>query len=252
MSSGGGSSKAQKQTQIAEPWAPSQPGLKQSIADATKLYNQGGLSVDYPDMTVAPRSPETTDYWSMTADRARQGSPLNAQAGGYVSDVLGGKYLNAQAPGFQTVLDRTRAGVNANYGAKGRYGSQAHDRAVGDSLGALEYQNYARERGVMDTAAGMAPNIAAQDYFDLGKLGQVGAERTAFGQQLVDDQASRQQWEQSKRANAIALYQSLLGGQYGGTNTAYVPQQGVNPWLIGGGAAAQLGGSLLSNPGLFS
>lgn len=244
----GGGSKTQKTKQTSEPWGPSQEGLKQSISDATGLYGAGGLTFDFPTNTVAPLSPETQDYWGLTAARAQSGSPLNDASQDYITGQIRGDNLTGETPGFQTVIDRTRNAVNANYGAKGRYGSVAHDRGVGDAVGQLLFQNYNMERGYQDSAARFAPTLAAQDYFDLGQLGQVGKERQAYAQALTDEEAARQQWEQQKQANAIALYQSLLAGDMGGQTTGYAPGQSTNPWLLGLGAATSLGGSFLGNP----
>lgn len=249
MPSSGG--KAQKQTTISEPWKPSQGGLVQSLVDAKKLYDSGGLTVNYPDTTVAPLAPEQGQAWSGIAQRAQGGNPLLGQSQGYVGDVLSGKYLGADAPGLQETLDRVRRGVNENYSVRGRYGSGPHDDAVTSALAPYVFQNYARERGAMDTAAGMAPGLAREDYYDLDRLGQVGAERRGVMQEFVDDEAARQQWEQQEAANRIALYQSLLGGDYGGVTTAYAPGQRTNPWLLGLGAATSLGGSFLGNPGFL-
>lgn len=253
MPSSGGS-KSQKQTTTNEPWKPSQPGLKQSITDVMDLYNQGGLQIDYPGFdTVAPLAPETQQAWGGIAQRAQQGNPLLGQSQGYLSDVLAGKYLNADAPGFADVLSKTRDAVNASKSMTGRYGGDSHTAALGRELGGLTYQNYARERGIQDSAAALAPQIAQQDYFDLGQLAQVGQQRQNYLQSQIDDQVQRQQWEQQKAANAIGLYQSLLGGQFGGTTTAKMPGQGGTNWplaILGG--AAQLGGAYLGNPLAFA
>lgn len=247
----GGGSKTQKQTTVTEPWRPSQGGLIESITDAQNLYRSGGLQVDYPATTVAPVSPEQGLAWTGIAERAQAGNPLLGQAQGYAGDVLSGKYLNADAPGFSDVLGRTRDMVNANASAGSRYGSGTHQGALARELGGLEYQNYARERGIQDQMALAAPGLAREDYYDLDRLGQVGEERRGVMQEFVTDEAARQQWEQQKLANAIALYQSLLGGQMGGSTTARVPVQGQNPLLTGLGAAVSLGGSALGNPGFF-
>lgn len=251
MADTGGGGKTQKTESKVEPWGPSQPGLKQSIADATGLYNSGGLTVNYPTTTVAPVAPEQGLAWYGIAERAQAGSPLLDQSQGYLSDVLSGKYLTADAPGLQETLDRARRGVNENYSVKGRYGSGPHDDAVTSALAPYLFGNYARERGVMDTAAGMAPGQAREDYYDLDRLGQVGAERRGVAQEFVSDEAARQQWEQQQAANRIALYQQLLRGDLGGTTTAWQPGQSVNPWLLAGGAATSLAGSYLGAGGTF-
>lgn len=241
MDSGG--SKTQKQTTTAEPYKPSQPGLNQSIADVTKLYNSGGLQVDYPTTTVAGVAPEQGLAWKGIADRAQAGNPLLAQAQGHASDLIGGKYLGADAPGLQGTLDRIASGVKANYSMNGRYGSEAHDDATVSALSPFLFDNYQRERGAQDAAMGAAPGLAREDYYDLDRLGQVGTERRGVAQEFTDDEVARQQWDQQKMANAIALYQSLLGGNFGGSTTARVPV----PRTSAGTQIAGIGSSLLGS-----
>lgn len=244
-----GGSKTEKQTTVSEPWKPSQPGLKQSIGDATSLYNSGGLQVDYPTTTVAGVAPEQGLAWKGIADRAQTGNPLVGQSQGYVSDVIGGKYLGADAPGMDETLRRIRSGVNANKSALGRYGSEQHTDAVTSAISPFLFDNYQRERGLQQDAAGMAPGLAREDYHDLDRLNQVGTERRGVMQEFVTDEASRQQWEQQKMANAIALYQSLLGGNLGGTTSARVPVPGSNAAMQGVGIGASLLGSYLGAGG---
>lgn len=243
-----GGSKTDKQVTTQEPYKPSQPGLNQSIKDATALYNAGGLVVDYPRTTVAPVSPEMGLAWKGMTDRAMAGSPLLDKSQSYISDVLSGKYLTADAPGFADVMAKTRDAVKASKSMTGRFGGDSYDAALGRELGALQYANYARERGVMDNAASMAPNLAREDYYDLDRLLAVGDDRRGVAQEFVTDEASRQQWEQQKLANAIALYQSLLAGNMGGTTTARVPTQGTNWPMAILGTAAQVGSAALGNP----
>lgn len=250
MPSSGGS-RSQRQTTVTEPWRPSQPMYIESILDAQDLYRQGGLSFDYPDLTVAPLSPETGQAWAGTAARARAGSPLLDQSQDYISDVLSGKYLTREAPGFEDVLGGIRDRIALQKSGAGRYGSEVHDAALAREFGALEFQKYMQERGLQQDAAGLAPGLAREDYYDLDRLGQVGTERRRFLQEQISDEAARQQWQQQQEANAIALYQSLLGGNLGGVTTANVPVQQTNPWLLGLGAATSLGGSYLGNPGIF-
>lgn len=235
-------SKTQKSVSTSEPYKPSQPGLNQSIKDATGLYNSGGLNYQYfPGKTVAPLAPETQQAWGNIAQRAQDGSPLNTMSQDYVTDVLGGKYLNAEAPGFKTVLDRTRNDVNANKALSGRYGSGSHDAAVAEATGGLRYQNYQNERGIQDSAARFAPQLAQQDYFDLQQLQGVGQQRQGHLQDQINEEINRFNFDQNAPANSIALYQSLLGGQMGGTTTATAPvqNQSYNPFTSFAGGALQ-------------
>ena len=244
-----GGSKTQKQTSVTEPWKPSQGGLIKSITDVNSLYDAGGLQVDYPTTTVAPVAPEQGLAWKGISDRAQAGSPLLDKSQGYIGDVLSGKYLGADAPGMSDMRGRIIDNVKASKSAVGRFGGDSYDAALARELGILEFGNYGRERGAMDSAAALAPTLAREDYYDLDRLGQVGTERRGVAQEFVTDEAARQQWEQQKLANAIALYQSLLAGNMGGSTTAKVPVAGTSPAMQGIGIGASLLGSYLGAGG---
>lgn len=244
-----GGSKTQKQTSVVEPWKPSQPGLVESIGDARKLYQSGGLVVDYPTTTVAGVAPEQGLAWKGISDRAQAGNPLVGQSQGHASDLIGGKYLTADAPGMAETMNRIRAAVNANKSVVGRYGSEQHDDAVTSALAPFVFDNYQRERGAQDAAMGLAPGLAREDYYDLDRLLAVGDDRRGVMQEFVTDEAARQQWEQQKVANAIALYQSLLAGNMGGTTSARVPVAGSNTGMQIAGMGASLLGSYLGAGG---
>lgn len=239
MSSGDSGSKNQVVTQNNAPWAPQVAPLKQSFTDATKLYNSGGLNLKYyPGQTRANLSPETLTSQNMISDRAQAGSPTLGAANNYVQGILTGNDTGLLNP----ALDRIRTNVNANYSSAGRYGSGYHDKAVADSVG---NQIFSR----MDQAAQFAPQLAQADYLDPQMLAGVGAQREQFAQNNINDAIARFNFQQSSPANAIALYQSLIGGGYGGTSQSTQPVQnsGANPWMQGAGLAAQLGGSLLGS-----
>lgn len=246
---GGGGSKNQKVTTTSAPWGPVQAPLTTAINDFTKLYKSGGTTLDYyPQSTVAPLAPERQQAWSMIAQRAQNGSPLTDSAKGYFSDLMGGKYLNADAPGFSQVLERARQGANSTYAAGGRYGSGAHDQAVTDALAPILYQNYAAERGYQDQAARFAPQLAQQDYFDANQLAQVGNERQAYAQDLTNDNVNRWNWDEKKQINAIQLLRDFMTGVGGGTTTSTQPKQGGsggNGFMDFLGTALQLGSNFI-------
>ena len=244
---GGGSSKPQKVVNTSDPWKPTQGPLKTAITDFTNLYKNGGLSLDYyPQSTVAPLAPERQQAWSMIANRAQNGSPLTDQAKGYFSDLLGGKYLNADAPGFAQVLERARQGANSTYAAGGRYGSGAHDQAVTDALAPLLYQNYTTERGYQDQAARFAPTLAQQDYYDAQQLANVGNERQAYAQDLTNDNVNRWNWDEKKKINAIQLLRDFMTGVGGGTTTSTQPKQNSGNGLLDFlGSALQFGSNFI-------
>jgi hypothetical protein len=248
MSGGGGGSKNQTTTVNNAPWSEQIPLWRTSYQRLNDLYRQGGLRINpYPGETVAPIAPETGQAWGAIAERAQMGSPLNAMAKGYVGDVLGGRYLGQDAPGLSSVLDRTRNAVNATYALGGRYGSGAHDSAVAQGFGGVLNDAYQAERSRMDAAAQFAPQLAQQDYFDAQQLAQVGDRREAHLQDMINAEIQRYNALQQAPINELALYQNLIGGNIGGTQTTTQPVQrnGASPWQIGAGIIGSVLGAAL-------
>ena len=238
MSGGGGEPKTQTVTQSNAPWSAQVPLWNTSYKRLNELYGSGALRLNpYPGETVAPIAPETGQAWTMVANRAQAGSPLNALSRGYISDVLSGRYLGQEAPGLSSVLDRARNAVNATYSLGGRYGSGAHDAAVAHGLGSVLNDVYQAERSRMDSASQLAPQLAQQDYFDAQQLAQVGSQRQAHLQDLINAEIQRYNAIQQAPINELALYQNLIGGNIGGTQTTTEPVQGsgAEPWQIASG-----------------
>jgi hypothetical protein len=182
----------------------------------------------------------------MIANRAQAGSPLNALSKGYIGDVLGGRYLGQDAPGFSSVLDRAHDAVDATYALGGRYGSGAHDAAVAQGIGSILNDAYQAERGRMDAAAQFAPQLAQQDYFDAQQLAQVGSQRESHLQDLINAEIQRYNATQQAPINELALYQNLIGGNIGSTQTMTQPTQKANPWAVGAGVIGSILGNALS------
>jgi len=249
MPSGSGSkTKDQTVTQSSAPWGPQQAPLKQAIGDATKLYDSGGLYITpYQGDMVAPAAPAQQQSWGMISDRAQAGSPLVGASKDYLQGVLDPGFLNQVNPGMQGVLDQARQGVNANYAQAGRTFSGAHDAATTAALAPTLYADYANKMGMQMQAAGMAPGIAQQDYFDANQLGQVGNQQQAQLQDQINAEMQRYYASQGAKANELGLYQSLVGGNYGGTTqtTQPVQTQQQNPWLTGLGILGTIGGGFL-------
>ncbi len=232
MSGGGG--KSDKVVQSTKPWSAQEPLWRKSFKQLNKLYDKGKLRIDpYPNQTLAGLSPETTESWQMTADRARNGSPLVRSAESYTNDVLAGKYLNADAPGMDTILRKAKDTANANYALGGRYGSGAHDKAIAEATGSILYDNYARERATQDNAARFAPELSHERYYDADRLSQVGQNRQDRAQAVIDDKVNRYNAKRQAPINALALYQQMIGGNLGGTTQTTQPSNRQPTWMQG-------------------
>lgn len=242
MSGSSSKPKSQTVTNSSEPWGPQIPLLTQSFEDAKKLYDQGGLNLQYfPGQTVASAAPETAQSWNQITNLANQGSKGVGAANDYITSILNGQ----STPGMDQAIARARNAVNANYSRAGRYGSGAHDDAVAGAISNAIFNQ-------MSQAAQMAPGLAQARYIDPQMLAGVGAQRQGQAQNEINSAIDRFNFQQNAPANAIGLYQQLGGGNYGGTSYGTSPvqnQSSGNPWLQGAGIAAQLGGTLLG--GLF-
>ncbi len=167
----------------SEPWAASQPILKQGLNDAQGLYNSGKAFQPYMGSTVVPYATQTQQgmdnltygaYTDQPAfDQNFKNVNANAQLGGFnniqqgVVDRLTGQATGAfnpnENPGFQNVmkqaLDSAGNAVNMNAAAAGRFGSGTHQgvagKTAGDIAGTLtsnEYNDYKNRRDAANTS----------------------------------------------------------------------------------------------------
>lgn len=260
--SGGGGGTVQSSTiQKADPWSEQQPYLKEQYAGAQDLYRQPAEF--YPGQTFASFSPETEAALAAQSNRAVEGSPLTGAYQGQLTDTLGGNYLMAGNPYFSAMADRITAEVqpqiDARFASHGRSGSGLHGRAIGeglgDALGALAYQNYGDERTRQMQAAGMAPQAAQQDYFDIAKLAEVGGSREDLVQQAINEAMARHNYGIEEPWQRLGQYASIVQGSApGGSTSSYTTNPGfrrnVGAGLLGGGLTGAGLGSMIggNNP----
>jgi hypothetical protein len=240
----GGSKGTTTTVQQNDPWSGQQPYLSEAFREAQRLYREPGPSY-YPGQTVAGFSPETDYALNAQAARAMAGSPYQQAAGQQVLNTLSGQYLNAGNPYFSGMVGRianeVRPRLDSQFASSGRYAGGAHQeasaRALADATASLAYQNYANERGAMQQAIGLAPQLAQLDYADIGQLAAVGQTREQMQQALINDQIARYDFAQQLPYNKLAQYAGLIQGNYGGTETTTQPYN------------RSIGGSLLEGAG---
>lgn len=179
--------------------------------------------------TIAGFTPEQIAAQEAISSRAGSGSPLLGASQEYLQDVIKGKYLTPDTNPYlqhyiskgleQTLPNWDTAAIEA-----GRYGSEAWGSGRGREMADVTAQVYgpAIEAALARQmeAAGMAPGLAREDYFDMIQLAQVGAEKQAMNQALID--AAREKWEfeQMQPWDRLARYSNLLSGNVGGTSTS--------------------------------
>jgi hypothetical protein len=222
-------------TNTTAPWSGQQPYLTFGFQQAQDLFNQGGPQY-YPDSTLAPTSPYTSQALALEAQRALNGSPLTAAA---QADALGtaqGDYLGAGNPYLQnmftSIANTVTPSVTGAFEGAGRYGSGAYANALASALtnnaGNLAYQNYGNERGNMLRADALAPSLAGQDYADIGQLAAAGDAQRQLAQQGINASVDRYNYNQNLPYNTLANYMRMIQGNYGASSTQTM-QNYANP-----------------------
>ena len=139
-----------------DPWKPAQPYILQGL-------QQSGAVQKAQQPKLDQYSADQMATYGRVAPGAEAGI-YGAQ--GLVNDTIGGKYLNAN-PYLDKMMATTNANiadtVNGQFTAGGRYGSGMHAgvlaKQIGEANNALQYQNYADERGRQVNAVGQASGL---------------------------------------------------------------------------------------------
>jgi hypothetical protein len=256
---GGSSSTPQRTTTTTEPPAFIRPFMEYGAQQSRALYETGGPQY-YGGNTVVPFSQQTEAALAGTEARAIGGSPVNQAAQNYATGILGSAptsqfgnvnnpYLDAT---FNKAADATQQRLQSGFAGSGR-NIEAARPAASQELGDLAntiyggaYENernrmaedLARQRSTQFGVAGLAPQIANQDYVDLNALQGVGGQVEDLAGNLMQDQAAR--WDFSQNAPQMNLdnYIQRITGSYPGQNATQ-----TTPTYRNRGAGA-LGGAM--------
>ena len=215
----------------SEPWAGSKPYLTRGYEAASR----GILDMPkqfFPGSTVVPFSPETEASMGATNQRALSGSPVLGAAQGYTSDVLSGKAFAPGSPLGYSIASAVRPGVDSSFARAGRGGSPLHTEALSRGM-ASAMAPY------MESAANRAPGLAREDYYDIDRLGQVGAAREGKAGEELGDQIARWDFAQNEPGNRAQQYNSVIGGIPTAFNQTSQSRNNVNSGMFWGGTALQ-------------
>lgn len=254
MCCGSGGTQYVTNTTSTEPSALVKPYLEYGLQEAKNQYQSASPSY-FPGSTVTPFAPQTEQALQLTQNRALQGSPLTAAAGGELSRTLGGDYLRQGNPYMQGAFDAAARpvtdAVNAQFAKSGRLNSGAYADVLSRNLGEISsqmgYQNYQAERGRMQSAIPLAQQLAQGDYADYAALAGVGQAREGQNQRELQDQINRFNFSQQSPIDKLARYQALIsGGSFGQTGTSTQPLQtnGSANFLSGLSSIAGLGSAI--------
>ncbi len=200
------------------------------LSESRKLYQSDLGEKYFPGQLVAGFTPQQNQALTGFANRAQAGSQLNRDAGQSLQELMGGdnpfakisETINPYADALHDQLSRrTAENVNHAFGGAGRYGSARHQDRLTQNLSELGTEFYGNvfdralnarlsaAGGQADSqlaAAQLAPQIANQDYVDLGMLQQAGAARQAQNQQEIDAEKARYEYEQQSPFMKLGQY----------------------------------------------
>jgi len=240
---GGGGSEVKETRSTTSPPAYLEPFLQQGAQSLTNLYQSGSAPEYYGGQTYADFSPQTQGAVDMITGRAQAGSPAVDAAGRNLTDTLNGQYLDPSTnpqfaaaleagfrPQTEQFLHSVIPGITSAFEGSGRTGSGAHASVVNDATAGLSRAqadaaakagaaHYTTERSNQLAAAGLSPQIAAQDYLDAMQLAQAGATVDQQRQRGIDENVARYNYSQNKDWDYINRYLASLGAGYpGGTS----------------------------------
>ena len=221
---------------------------------------------------VADMTPQQRSILDQVTQRGLGGSPLLTSANQLAQDTMSGKYLDQGNPYLSGAMDAGMQQVNrqlaAQFGGSGMTGSPAHlqfaSEAYSNAAAPLYMQNYQQERGLQSAAAQLAPQLANQDFMQLGQA--LGAQEALQGQSQREIDAQREFYD-LQRSEPFRRAQMGAGainmnpaGAYGGSAGSGGPAAGAaggavpgammgaasgNPWLaLGGSVLGGVGGGL--------
>lgn len=182
----------------------------------------------FPGETVAKFTPEQTQGHQLITDRALSGSPISKAGGEYVTDVLSGKYLSPDSNPFLTYYAKKAQedlmpSIDTTAIQSGRYGSGAWSNAVSDTNANIANEIYGgaynTERGFQQALGQIYPELAQSEYYDYDRLLQIGAEKQAMEQAIIDAEREKWEFEQMAPWQQLAMYANAIGGDSGGTTT---------------------------------
>lgn len=235
----GGKAPVQNITQNTAPWGPQQGYLQQGFAEAQNVLNKPHTF--FPGQTYAAFSPQTQQALNLTEQRALAGSPLMGSTNEQLLNTINGNNLFG-GPGYNEALQAAQnqilPGIQSRYAKGGRFGSGLGRAAEAQALGDVFAQQYGAERQNQMRAMGMAPQMAQNDYFDIGRLATVGEAKENQEQKGIDQAMAKHGFDENEQLERIRNFMALIQGNYG--------QQGLHntQGFKGSKAGGLLGGAM--------
>lgn len=263
---GGGDTKT-----IAQPPKFQIPFIEQTLQEAQKLYESGGLSTSpYPGATVAPLNPDIAASLDATRQAAGNTGAIanlgaNQLALGFqnVDPTQSPYFANAVEgairPATQALTEQALPAIQDQFIASGQFGGSRQGVAEGlaldryqqnvlDTVAQMGQQAYTQGQQQQARLLGLTPSVQALQQTPGALLGKVGEAQRSYEQQFIDAAIQRYMQEQAQQYEALQRYSGLVGNPLGQQTIQENEGPGKLASALGYGATgAALGASI---PGL--
>jgi len=240
--------------QSSEPPAYAKPFLERVLSEAETLFETP--STFFPGQTFIDFSPQTQTALDAGEARAMAGTPLTPATTASVlrgldfsnpaTDMLmataRGDFVNEGNPYLDAALQPAIDRIQGQFSRAGRLGSGANVAAMTSALAPVYAQDYARERALQQQAqtalgglaqgdvrlqqqaAALAPQAAAFDYDDIGRLAAFGQARELKAAEQLADEMARFDFLQNEPVRRLQNFAGLVrGGTIGGQSSSSQP-----------------------------
>ena len=262
------------------PWNP-QGFMYMDMFDQIKDEGLLTRNLEYfPDSTVAPRNPWSSQANQNIAGLVEGGAPGLDSALAENQRTTSGQYLSPFTNPFLREVGDTAAqdisrsyqrtvqpGISSRFGGAGRStgpiqgqssaesaAMSASQRDLGQELSQM-YANlyggaYESERGRMGPAAGQAPGLRMAQFADQAALSAAGADEFNYAQLQLSDLVNRWNFQQYEPYERLGQFQSLISQPQGYGETKNTSKMGTMQWIgMAGSALSPSIGSLLGGGG---
>ncbi len=239
MSGGGGNTTT---VQRADPWAPTQPFLRDAIGDASELFDRGGFRTRPFEGDRVAGFGATSQAGQNAMIRAAQGPTASGAARSALTDMMGEGNLYrdldaVRADALGTAIPAAVAQFSGNGMTDSSQAMSEVGRAATQAIAPIEYGAFRDQQQNQLRAAALAPGLDQAAFMPGQMLAQVGGQQDAMRQAEIDAQMTRHYEKQNMAPQALERYSSLLmgyGGQ-GGQSSATAPGASMGGRIAGAG-----------------
>lgn len=240
--------------------------FKGLLPTAESLYQSGGPQY-YPGTTYSPETAAQASSITGQENLGLNGSPVTGAATGSALNILNPSFLTSNpgnaayqdiingGAGMQAAIQRATPGLLDTFTAGNHLNSPsaayAVSRGIGDAAANAELgaasglsSNYNTAAGQQNTAGLIAPSTQGMAYTDLSNAFNAGTAQQTLGQNIINDQLARYNYNQTLPYNLSDWFNSIMGGQPGGTSalsTPYYKPSQLTGALGGAASGAALG-----------